>query len=289
VTVGDGELFIHIGLHKTGTSYLQSVVFPELPDVHLVRGLRPLREEFGREPAGAKILISSEVLSGRPWPALRDRTSSPTSFYSNFERSLRMIAQMHPHARILVGFREQSAWLSSLYRQYLQEGGCRSLEEFINPGGRTGLLKPQDLLFAPRLKLIRELFPAPPFVFTQEQLAHDEGSLIRAMASFMGLEPTDLAPTSTGPRGRNVGVQARQASVLRFLNQIDNALRQLPGQPTSYNRFFKKVGLTPRHLCQNLLSAVPSPPFELPDELNSWVQGHCADDWKTILKAADSL
>jgi hypothetical protein len=276
------SLCVHIGLHKTGTSFLQEQVFPHIAGLHLIRGMAPLREELTRDTGGGPILISSELLSGRPWPLLGSGDVQRAGrFASNFRSALRTLARLHPHARVLVGVRRHGGWLASLYRQYLHEGGELPLDRFFAVDG--ALLGPEDLLLQPRLALIRELF-GEPFVFTQAQLRDRRDELLPALVQWLGLPPSALPPLGSG--AANVGVQARQAALLRKLNALDARLRALPGHPTTYNRVFKRLGITPRHLCQGALASLPSPPLALPSELDSWMQTHYADDWQAAQAAA---
>lgn len=58
-------LYLHFGLHKTGTSYLQFVVFRRCRGIHYLRNLTV--ENFLRIDLGETILASREGFAG---PAL---------------------------------------------------------------------------------------------------------------------------------------------------------------------------------------------------------------------------
>lgn len=57
---------IHIGMHKTATTFLQTEVFPRLEGFHYVGPPVAMRGLLTR-PAGKRLLISDEYLSGVPW------------------------------------------------------------------------------------------------------------------------------------------------------------------------------------------------------------------------------
>ena len=56
----DSEIFIHIGMHKTGSSFLQNEIFPKLD----INYFRP-KDEYIIKPG--KNLISNESFMGNPF------------------------------------------------------------------------------------------------------------------------------------------------------------------------------------------------------------------------------
>lgn len=138
----DAGPVVHIGFHKTASTWLQDVLFPALVGVawvgtsgvgwELLRNvanaverdvvpgtLRRFAAETA-ERAGVPALLSYEGLSGALWSA---EDIGP--------RSARRLHSALPDARIVVVVREQGSMLRSVYWQYVLEGGVLGLGGFL--------------------------------------------------------------------------------------------------------------------------------------------------------------
>jgi Sulfotransferase domain len=131
----DQKVFIHVGLPKTASTLLQEIVFPALkPMTYISRpytqenhafnklqyaddslyAAEELRDEIDNiialEP-GNKVLISDELLSGAP-------------FYNFINRGLiaKRLAEILPHAEVILFLRGQKDIIRSLYNQYVKIG-----------------------------------------------------------------------------------------------------------------------------------------------------------------------
>jgi hypothetical protein len=136
---------IHIGYHKTGTSWLQkhffsnkdlnvyliprkSKVLSELIKTHPfdfkpASILEKLRPEFEKCQIEAKIpVISKERLSGNPHSGGYDSKEIANRLYDCF-----------PEARIIIVIREQREMILSCYKTYIKKGGLCKLKDYINP------------------------------------------------------------------------------------------------------------------------------------------------------------
>jgi hypothetical protein len=138
-------LLIHIGYHKTATTWLQEHLFRNASLGFAVRNGadRVLREFVSRGPfvfdpartqtallkhaldmpASAHIpVITQERLSGSPHTGGYDSQSIASR-----------LKQVFPEARILVVIREQQAIILSGYKQYVRNGGRQSLGRYLAP------------------------------------------------------------------------------------------------------------------------------------------------------------
>ncbi|MFQ5622532.1 MAG: hypothetical protein ACE5FS_03960 [Paracoccaceae bacterium] len=224
---------VHIGYHKTGTTWLQRRLF--VPE----HGYRPLmtHEEVWAElvaphdlvfdpaaardalearraaPAGPGMadVISSELLSGNP-------------FYGGRE-SAAMARRLHavvPQARILITIREQIAAAASIYMQYILRGGTERPERFFAGAPSLGYpaFSPGHLKYHRLIGLYRDLFgPGNVHVFTQEGFIADMAGTLGALAAFAGNGPfAERPPPDPSP----VGVSNAEitAGVLRRINHF---------------------------------------------------------------------
>jgi hypothetical protein len=132
---------IHIGYHKTGTSWLQGSVFPNaeagfsrVGGVRYFFGVNPfdfepetVRKIFERkikrtQSQGLVPVVSSERLSGNP-------------HYGGYDSKIiaDRLAAVFPNARVLVVIREQTSMLVSIYKQYILRGGAASFWQYVTP------------------------------------------------------------------------------------------------------------------------------------------------------------
>jgi hypothetical protein len=105
------DIIIHIGLHKTGTTFLQKYFYPKLEDVQYINSTDPIHKlTDGLNDKTGKLLISSEGFSGNPFKE---------SWLRQFYTSLRFIKKIFPYCRIILGLRDHKNLAISLYSQYI--------------------------------------------------------------------------------------------------------------------------------------------------------------------------
>lgn len=138
------NMLVHVGLHKTGTTWLQKQVlaqghkaqFWHCDDRPLMRSALILpsyvffdpdaaREAFSpvlseAKEAGLPIVLSDEMLAGIP-------------FHNRFGQGLVMerVKAVFPGAKVLITIREHVGLIHSAYGHYLRAGHTGSLEDFL--------------------------------------------------------------------------------------------------------------------------------------------------------------
>jgi hypothetical protein len=141
---------LHIGYHKTGTTWLQRHVFGDSGTGFSQMGgaqrliavnpfdFRPkwIRKQMGRKIGQAQAqglvpVLSSERLSGEP-------------HFGGYDSELiaDRLAAVFPDARILVVVREQTSMFLSIYKEYIRRGGAASLRQYL-AAPRDGYWMPQ--------------------------------------------------------------------------------------------------------------------------------------------------
>jgi hypothetical protein len=227
---GSGVL-VHIGYHKTGTTWLQRTVFPrefgsfDLPwKLREVAGLFVHPHELEWEPgpvqdalgpgiaaareAGLVPVVSSEELSGNP----HSGGHGSADYAGRLARAL-------PGARVLIVVRRQPAMLESVYKQYVKRGGTQ-------PAGRYFVPPPQWFRYR-RCRLANweydrlvaryhRLFGADRVkVLPQELLATDSAAFVREITDFCGARPIASLRTER----ENIGLSALAAALQRRTNR----------------------------------------------------------------------
>jgi hypothetical protein len=139
---------IHVGYHKTGSSWLQKYLFsakagagftafakgrdgpinelivsPNALDFDPAAARRRFEDLIDRATdSGRRAVVSSERLSGHPL----------SGGYDSKELAERL-AEVFPDGRVLIVIREQREMMLSTYRQYVRAGGTWSLRRFLDP------------------------------------------------------------------------------------------------------------------------------------------------------------
>lgn len=260
-------LFFHVGLPKTGTTLLQTEVFPRL------RGLVHVNTNINyglfAEQDAAAFLISNETVLGGPF------VTRSGSWLGDFEVGARNLAAVAPDAGVIIGFREHTSLLRSLYGQHLRDGGGRAFDtSFFDLEKDGGLLKTSDLLFHQRIRLIQRIFSREPFVYFREELNLAPGRLVAHLARYMGVEP--FGSEAVQLPVVNPGLKHHQASLLRILNHI---ARVVPLK----NVVARKLHMTPYEICQRHLGWIPSPAIKFGAVDEARVRTHYAEDLRAAV------
>ena len=166
----DKEIFFHVGLPKTASTFLQRKVFPKFNDIQFIK-----KHDFKRKDRiieqtdHQKILLSIEL--------------NPD--VSSGMQKLRDVAQKYPHTHPIIVLRRHGSWLKSKYKYYLRKHGTRKFDGYFD-FNETGILKPKNLMFYPKIKLLEELFEPEPLVLFQEELKQNPYEIIDLLADYVG-------------------------------------------------------------------------------------------------------
>lgn len=229
---------IHIGLHKTGTTWLQAGFFrrekagyhdlartlgvptaldllvrtPDLEfDAHRVRA------EFAADLAYAERnrlvpVLSHERLSGYPPGGSFDRTLIARRLAETFETP-----------RVLLVIREQTSHINSMYGQYIADGGHLSLARFLH--GHTPFLgrKPEFHLgifrFDALIAFYREIFGEENLLVVPfEQMKTDPLGFTQRVASFAAAAEIRELPDASKKQNR------RRPMTMQAARRIANSL-----------------------------------------------------------------
>jgi len=236
-------LLIHIGYHKTATTWMQRALFvPEF-------GYRPLMDhdevfamisgphDLRFDPSvaqgwidekstgleeGAVAVISSEILTGNMFFGGRESLV--------LAHRLKAIA---PDAKILITTRAQPKILPSVYMQYLLRGGTLSPKDFFTGKPALGYtpFDPDHFAYDRLHKVYCELFGAENvLVSTQEMLAKDRAAVARQIADFSG---NRLTPEGAAPE-----VEAQGVSFPEYAVPVLRQISHLQGGPVKSSREF---------------------------------------------------
>ena len=165
----DIDIVFHVGLHKTGTTFLQKEIFGKSPDVFLTR--EPILH-MGYKSNKVNV-VSLESLSGVPHkPSVNQECRNVV---------IDRIYWVYPRAKIILGLRDKKSWLCSVYSQYIKTGGTKLFNDWY-----TNVFDKSLLDFKGYEKHIRSFFDNV-LVYQYEQLNDDEKSFTKQICDFIGI------------------------------------------------------------------------------------------------------
>lgn len=189
------ELYIHVGMARTGSSFLQKNVFPHFEGVHLVKG-REITHGFHDN---VKNLLSSESLSNGDILRQKFATRETIAF---------RLQQLFPDANIIVVTREPESFIHSAYSIYLKDGGHLTEEAW-----RRDCIKrnPDAFNFEKYVDHLKELFPRVLHLEYEDFKRDNHWGIIR-ICDFMDIPVPDYQveqvnmslPDSVKPHWRRV-------------------------------------------------------------------------------------
>ncbi len=242
------NLLVHIGYHKTGTSWLQrrlfvntglgwtlshaktSVVDPLILPHALDFDAAACRAAFEPGLAAARAvnlvpIISHERISGEVHIGGRDTKDIAERLYAVF-----------PEAQILMVIREQQAMIRSIYGQFIKGTGVWNLHDYLDPPvpNRTrfkyGHFHPDDFRYHRLIACYQQLFgPAQVTVLPYELLRARPADFVARIMAAVGLH-ADAAVLAGLPYGEQVNPSLSALGVAFKLR-----LNRLAGQRTPFN------------------------------------------------------
>ena len=221
---------VHIGYHRTGTTWLQWNLFS-----HTSRGflaaprkeineilVRPNALDFDAEAARAAFRDSIQGAADEGLvPVLSQERISGNyccGGYDNKEVAHR-VHRLFPGAKVLIVIREQRSMVLSGYKQYAREGGVQGLSRFLHPKKRLRSWPVFDLAYFEYDRLIRcyrELFGADRvLVLPYEMLRSEPEQFVSRICEVCG---TSVPEGLDYSRRDNVSYTGPVLAVKRWFN-----------------------------------------------------------------------
>jgi len=210
---------IHIGYHKTGTTWLQRHYFPrrEAGFAYLRERLRGVEGGIGGKTPGRYIIdqpllhydppavrqaidafFAADRAAGRvPAISLEQLSGHPANGGWQAKEYAWRLAESFPDARIFVVVRQQTTMIRASYMQYLRAGGGMSLKDFMTAPQDAHVPQP-DLYYFRYDALLRhylERFPREQVLCLPYELFRDRPSeFLARLDAFAGVAHDPALP-----------------------------------------------------------------------------------------------
>lgn len=218
------EIIVHIGYHKTGTTYLQKKIYPNIQNLkyydYLSENLFPgmsskssfdvdldrINEKLN-SLGHDRILYSQEGLVG---PLFYNSGINAKEIADNLKK-LNV-------SKIIITLRNQVSLIDSIYRQYIQEGGVARFNHFIK--GWRYSFDLDHLNFYRLINYYSSLFGKENvLIILSEQIRENEAEVIRQLENFTNGTYIENNK-NLNPRQSNISLSNLSIILLRFINHF---------------------------------------------------------------------
>ncbi len=251
------DIFFHVGLSKTASTYLQNRFFNKLKGINYIGNHNYKKyQEIIENSKDDKLLVSRE-------------------FDRQFDQEVEKFAKYYPDAKVIIVLRRHDSWMASQYRRFVKNGGTKEFEQFFDVQNDNGLWAVKDALFYPKLKKLDELFSTKPLVIFYDEIKNDILGVFDKIAKFTG----------TTYNKENINLTSKHKSYsekqLKFLKKVCVIFKN---DYRSQNYLLSRGRWLICHLFLYIAVIIPhflfsKKPLINPDTLNK-VKEHLADDWQ---------
>lgn len=226
---------IHIGYHKTATTWMQKQLFVPAHGYKKIAGheevfsliIKPHDLRFAPEQMRALIAKETEGIKDAKTPVISSELLCGNPFFGGRESSacaerLRAIA---PDAKILITIRSQLRALPSVYMQYISRGGTMTCKQFFHGDRHQGYFgfDPNHFEYDLLVARYQELFGSENvYILTQESLKSDMIGTITKLAKFCGNHSFN-GLTEGAEKVRMASYPEHAAPFLRRINHVQKS------------------------------------------------------------------
>jgi hypothetical protein len=218
-------VYIHVGYHKTATTFLQKSIYPKLthqitylsrrhiqPSLYKIRHKKLSETQILQLRSGIEemtepekpLLISYEGLSGNPMSTKKKIKDNHAIL-----KDLRRIFPGESYeVHIIVGVRHQLDLLTSLYVQYIHQGGYKHANAVFEEWERLGVL--DGYYYFNYLEQVRHLFGSNYYLMQYERFREDEMKELTNLLQYMGV--TEVPEYSAAKVNRSYGTMQVKAA-----------------------------------------------------------------------------
>ena len=261
------NIYFHVGISKTGSTFLQNRVFPKLSNITYIPTNKYHRvfEEI-KSCEGNNILISRE-------------------FDRQFEREVTLFSSRYRRATPIIVLRKHEEYLASQYKRFVKNGFKGEIEDFFDLENDSGFFKVLHLSFSYQIKVLKEKFDKDPIVLFYDELKSNPRGFIKYFCSLT-LSNIDLEKVNFNKK--HISYNEKQLKAIKTVSKYFNLKKRVVFNSPFLNLFWRLYQGFFRYSILYLSMVVPNfmyskKPLIDPAYLKK-VSKHFRGDWENCLK-----
>jgi len=260
------QIYFHVGLGKTASTYLQNKVFNRLEGITYVHPGRFRRWK--------------QILAGLP----TQKVFLSREMDQQLEREVKKFAAIYPDTHAIIVLRRNDQWIASQYRRFLKNGYPYTFTEYFDVEKNTGYWKVADAMFYPKIEILEQYFTTKPLVLFYDDLKKDTFAFIDKIAQYCG-STYDKSTISLEPH--HTSYEEKQLKVMLKVSKYIFTKNPVYAGPRIFTWIRRRSRML---LCYIILYAALLVPSRLlskkpliPSEELEKVRKYFEDDWQRCL------
>lgn len=227
------NVVFHIGMHKTGTTWLQNTYFLNDKSYHLINDtISPWDDEllkniigvcdYDFHPYRSRKIIEQRAKEGVVNIVSAERLSGhPISGGYDMERIAKRIFRIAPESKILITIRDIEPFIKSIYKQMIREGYCGNAKQFLfGNNWKTAIVSKDYFKQTQIVEKYKTLFGKEQVLILDfDEFRDDKGSYISKIEAFLNIQ-SKLERSFQNTEIANKSFSNRRIRALRSLNKF---------------------------------------------------------------------
>ena len=159
------NIYFHVGLAKTGSTFLQNNFFPKLKNIKYI--------------STHKYRRCIDIINNTNY----DSYLISREFDRQLEGEVKKILNHFPETKIIIVFREHKKWISSQFKRFSKNGYHFKFEDFYN-NANSGYWKNEDMIYIDKINIIKKYSKYDPLVLNFDELKINPHSYLTKISEY---------------------------------------------------------------------------------------------------------
>ena len=212
------NIYFHVGISKTGSTFLQNRVFPKLSKITYIP-----TSKYHRIFEEIKNCDSNTILVSR-------------EFDRQFEREVTLFSSRFRTATPIIVLRKHEEYLASQYKRFVKNGFKGEVEDFFDLENDNGFFKILHLSFSYQIKVLKEKFEKDPIVLFYDELRSSPRSFIKY---FCSLTLSDIDLEKVDFTKKHISYNEKQLKAIKTVSKYFNLKKRVVFNSPILNLFWR--------------------------------------------------
>ena len=159
------NIYFHVGLAKTGSTFLQNNFFPKLQNIKYI--------------STHKYRRCIDIINNTNY----DSYLISREFDRQLEGEVKKILNYFPETKIIIVFREHKKWISSQFKRFSKNGYHFKFEDFYN-NANSGYWKNEDMIYIDKINILKKYSKYDPLVLNFDELKINPHSYLTKISEY---------------------------------------------------------------------------------------------------------